>query len=92
MERPALITDTPEVIEKYGTSFEPKRENWEPITGRITFDDVTFRYPDGTENVLEHFSTFRPARPSRSSARRARANRRSSTLPAAFSSRPPAAF
>ena len=61
MERPALITDTPEVIEKYGTSFEPKRENWEPITGRITFDDVTFRYPDGTENVLEHFSLDIPA-------------------------------
>lgn len=61
MERPALITDTPAVIEKYGTSFEPKRENWEPIVGRITFDDVTFRYPDGTENVLEHFSLDIPA-------------------------------
>ncbi len=27
------ITDTPEVIEKYGTSFAPKRENWEPLRG-----------------------------------------------------------
>lgn len=55
------ITDTPEVIKKYGTSLEPKRENWEPLEGRITFDDITFRYPDGTENVLEHFSLEVPA-------------------------------
>ena len=26
-----------------------------------TFDDVTFRYPDGVENVLEHFSLDIPA-------------------------------
>ena len=56
LEREPLIKDTPEVIEKYGTVFDPKRENWEPIQGHITFDDVTFRYPDGVENVLEHFS------------------------------------
>ena len=50
------VTDTPEVIEKYGDSFSPKKENWEPIRGDIEFEDVTFRYPDGDENVLEHFS------------------------------------
>ena len=50
------VTDTPEVIEKYGDSFDPKKENWEPITGDIEFQDVTFQYPDGDENVLEHFS------------------------------------
>lgn len=61
LERKPLITDTPEVVEKYGTSFEPKRENWEPITGHITFDDVTFKYSDGVENVLEHFSLDIPA-------------------------------
>ncbi len=55
------ITDTPEVIEKYGTSFAPKRENWEPLMGHITFEDITFRYPDGAENVLEHFSLDVPA-------------------------------
>ena len=38
-----------------------KKENWEPIQGHITFDDVTFRYPDGVENVLEHFSLDIPA-------------------------------
>ncbi len=55
------ITDTPEVIEKYGTSLEPRRENWESIKGDITFDDVTFMYPDGDENVLEHFDLQVPA-------------------------------
>lgn len=61
LEREPLIKDTPEVIEKYGTASDPKRENWEPIQGHITFDDVTFRYPDGVENVLEHFSLDIPA-------------------------------
>ena len=53
---PSDVTDTPEVIEKYGDSFNPRRENWEPIRGDITFEDVSFRYPDGDEYVLEHFS------------------------------------
>ena len=50
------VRDTPEVTEKYGDSFTPKKENWEPIGGDISFRDVTFRYPDGDENVLEHFN------------------------------------
>ena len=50
------VTDTPEVIEKYGTSFEPKRENWEPIRGDIAFRNVDFKYPDGEEYVLENFN------------------------------------
>ncbi len=50
------VTDSAEVTEKYGDSFDPKKENWEPIRGDIEFQDVTFRYPDGDENVLEHFS------------------------------------
>lgn len=49
------VTDTPEVIEKYGDSFDPKRENWEEIRGDIEFCDVSFKYPDGDEYVLEHF-------------------------------------
>lgn len=55
------IVDTPEVIEKYGDSFHPKIENWEPIKGDIEFDDVSFRYPDGEEEVLSHFSLKIPA-------------------------------
>ena len=50
------VTDTPEVIEKYGDSFNPKKENWEPIKSDIEFEDVSFRYPDGDEYVLEHFN------------------------------------
>ena len=50
------VRDTPEVIEKYGDSFHPKMENWEPLHGDIEFEDVTFRYPDGDENILEHFN------------------------------------
>jgi len=50
------VIDTPEVVEKYGDCFEPKKENWEPIRGDIEFRDVTFRYPDGEETVLENFS------------------------------------
>ena len=54
------VTDTPEVEEKYGDSFNPKRENWEPIRGDIEFKDVSFRYPDGDEYVLEHFNLSIP--------------------------------
>ena len=50
------VVDTPEVVEKYGDSFDPKRENWESIRGDIEFRDVTFQYPDGEETVLENFS------------------------------------
>ncbi len=50
------VIDTPEVIEKYGDTLNPKKENWEPINGDIEFRDVTFKYPDGDINVLEHFS------------------------------------
>ncbi len=55
------VKDTPEVIEKYGDCFYPKKENWEPLVGRVTFDDVTFHYPDGDVNVLEHFNLEVPA-------------------------------
>lgn len=55
------ITDAPEVTRRYGDAFEPKRENWEALAGDIRFSDVTFRYPDGDENVLEHFDLHVPA-------------------------------
>ena len=50
------VVDTPEVIEKYGDTLNPKKENWEPIKGDIEFQNVTFQYPDGDEIVLDHFS------------------------------------
>ncbi len=61
LEEKPQITDTPEVVEKYGDAFSPKRENWEPLSGEIEFKDVTFRYPDGGDNVLEHFNLKIPA-------------------------------
>lgn len=56
LETKSDVVDSPEVVEKYGDCFDPKRENWEPIKGDIEFDDVSFRYPDGDEYILEHFS------------------------------------
>ena len=55
MDTESDVQDTPEVIEKYGDSFDPKRENWEPLLGDVEFRDVSFKYPDGDEYVLEHF-------------------------------------
>ena len=56
-----MITDTPEVEAKYGDIFTPKRENWEPIKGDISFQDIWFMYPDGDEYVLEDFNLDIPA-------------------------------
>ena len=56
LSEPVTITDTPGVVEKYGDTFSPKRENWEPVLGGVTFENVWFRYPDGEEDVLEGFS------------------------------------
>lgn len=56
LETKSDVVDTTEVIDKYGDSFEPKRENWEELHGDIAFEDVSFRYPDGDEMVLEHFN------------------------------------
>jgi len=60
METQSDVRDSLEVIEKYGDSFEPKKENWEPLHGDITFEDVSFKYPDGDEYVLEHFNLHIP--------------------------------
>jgi ATP-binding cassette subfamily B protein len=50
------VADTPEVIEKYGDTFYPKKENWEPLYGDVEFKDVSFQYPDGNEMVLQNFN------------------------------------
>ena len=56
LEEQSDVKDSDEVVEKYGDTLNPKKENWEPVKGDIEFKDVTFRYPDGEVNVLEHFS------------------------------------
>ena len=50
------VEDTPEVVAKYGDTFDPKKENWEELHGDIEFEDVSFKYPDGDEYILEHFN------------------------------------
>lgn len=49
------IKDSPEVVERFGDNFHPKKENWPKLYGDITFEDVSFRYADG-ERVLSHFN------------------------------------
>ena len=52
---PEDIVDTPEVIEKYGTIFKPKPENYEELHGDIEFKNVNFSYIQN-EQVLKNFS------------------------------------
>ena len=54
------VTDSPEVVARYGDILHPKPENWEPITGNVTFEHVTFAYKQG-ETVLNDFSLDVPA-------------------------------
>ncbi len=55
LETEPEIFDTPEVVEKFGDSFNPRRENWPDMRGDIEFDHVSFHYSTG-EEVLEDFS------------------------------------
>lgn len=55
LETQSDVTDTETVTAIYGDCFEPKRENWEALRGDIEFRDVSFKYPDGDEYILEHF-------------------------------------
>ncbi len=50
------VADAPQVVERYGDTFHPKKENWEELNGDVEFRDVSFRYPDGEDYVLEHFN------------------------------------
>ncbi|MEL7648856.1 MAG: ABC transporter ATP-binding protein [Sedimentibacter sp.] len=61
LEMEPLIKDSDEVIRVYGDSINPRKENWEEITGEIEFRNVTFRYPDGDEEVLKDFNLRIPA-------------------------------
>ncbi|MCL2763985.1 MAG: ABC transporter ATP-binding protein/permease [Treponema sp.] len=61
LEQDPGITDKPEVIEKYGDIFAPKKENWETIKGDVEFRDVTFSYPGYNKKILENFNLRIPA-------------------------------
>ncbi len=55
IETEADIKDSDEVIKKYGTLFQYKKENFEPIIGQVEFDNVSFKYNVG-EQVLTDFN------------------------------------
>ena len=61
MDTESNVLDSPEVIAKYGDTFNPKTENWEPMKGDVEFRDISFKYPDGEEMVIEHFNLTVPA-------------------------------
>lgn len=61
LEKEPLIKDKAEVVEKYGDNINPKKQNWEEINGDIEFRNVTFKYPDGDEEVLKDFNLHIPA-------------------------------
>lgn len=44
LEEESQIQDTPQVIETYGTLFEPKVENYPSINGEVSFEHVNFYY------------------------------------------------
>lgn len=51
IETESEIVDTPEVIEKYGSLFANKKENFEILQGDIRFENVSFSYIKGTEVI-----------------------------------------
>ena len=55
------VVDKPEVVQKYGDCFEPKKENWESMRGEVTFEDVSFHYVEEGEEVLSHVNLHVPA-------------------------------
>ncbi len=55
-ETSSEVADRPEVVERYGDAFNPKKENWEELYGDVEFQDVSFHYPDGEEMIFEHFN------------------------------------
>lgn len=55
IETKSDLEDTDEVKEKYGSRFEDRKENWEPLQGDVEFKDVTFYYKDN-EIILENFN------------------------------------
>lgn len=55
LETEPEIVDRADVLEKYGTIFEPKTENYEEIAGDVEFKNVSFHYLPG-EPVLKNFN------------------------------------
>lgn len=55
LDTPLKITDSPEIVDEYGTLFDPKKENWPQIHGDVVFKDINFSY-NSKEEVLKDFN------------------------------------
>lgn len=55
LEEPIVIQDDEAVVETYGTLLEPKKENFEPLYGDVTFQHVDFYYHEA-EPILKDFN------------------------------------
>lgn len=55
IETEADITDSRDVVIKYGHMFSSSKGKWPALKGQIRFENVTFSYKDG-ESVLEDFN------------------------------------
>ncbi len=61
MHRKPTVTDRPDVVDTYGDCFAPRTENWEEMRGEVAFEDVSFHYTQGGEEVLRHVNLHVPA-------------------------------
>ena len=50
------VKDSPEVVEKYGDLYYPKKENWEVLFGKIEFKNVSFKYKGTDKYILKDFN------------------------------------
>ena len=55
IETKSDVVDSDDVIEKYGTLSEPKKDSWEKLIGDIEFKNVSFHYIE-KNNVLNNFN------------------------------------
>ncbi|MBS7527713.1 ABC transporter ATP-binding protein [Fusibacter paucivorans] len=55
IHEPEMVSDRPEVIQKYGDHYHQKREAWETLHGDMVFENVGFNYKPG-ESILEDFN------------------------------------
>ncbi|MFR8333138.1 MAG: hypothetical protein ACLU9S_12895 [Oscillospiraceae bacterium] len=81
------MEDSPEVVAKYGDTFTAQaRKTGSRSTATMEFQDVSFKYPDGEEYILEHFNLKVPRSTNVAivGARRARASPRSVNLVCRF--------
>lgn len=56
MDTPAAVQDAEDIVQKYGTIYDARKENWEKVKGDIEFVNVSFKYPDSDRYVLQDFN------------------------------------